>query len=211
MSLDLENVSKNFFAEKNIEPEIMKIEEKTELHNENSNDKIMEFKKKKKKKKKRTLPTTFHDLEQNSKQHNNHEELLKNENIQIIKETLESYEGSNAMHFPFEFFIEEYSKNNKVKMLVIEPSISEIAVGIKPDLILVKPLNRQEYLYFMETHGKVEDDDPEFEKYLLKKCILSYQFTDNELDNMSYARYATLLYYIKSINELNKKSRLLEV
>lgn len=194
--MDLKKISENFFSEK----EPVKKEDPISVKTKSiKNTKVN-------KKKKNTNKETFTEDKQKLR------DVLKDENLKAIQAFLETYnENDTEVHFGFDLFLKHYTENKEVKIIALQPEISDRSRGVKDDIYLFKPLNREEYSYFVNNIGKPKENQELFDNYVMKKCIISKEFTDDELKFMSYAEYSTLLFWLRKANKMDRTSRLLEV
>ncbi|MGL6099082.1 MAG: hypothetical protein ACRCZ9_03420 [Fusobacteriaceae bacterium] len=119
--------------------------------------------------------------------------------------------SSNDEAFSEEDFLEAKMENSSARVIVLDPSTDDIALGKGYKWYLVKPLYVTEYMDFVKKFGPRESFPQEFLEYCFKKCLILPKLTEEKKEEIPSGTILTLYRTMLDISDFNKKYRIIEV
>lgn len=139
------------------------------------------------------------------------ENFLSNETNKDFIELIGFYKKNNFEIFTDEEFLKIKYEHPLTKVIILDPSFSELNVGKGGTTYLIKPLYTDEYNYFIKNIGTRDEKPEEFLKYCLEKSVLYPEFNNERYDKLGAGTILALYKYILEISDFTKTIRVLEV
>lgn len=108
-------------------------------------------------------------------------------------------------------FLETRMKHTASRVLILEPSIDDIALRKGQKWFLIKSVYTDEYMQFVKEFGPRETKPREFMEFALKKCVLLPAMSEKELLSIPAGTLLTLYRTILDISDFNKMYKIVEV
>ncbi|MGL5712365.1 MAG: hypothetical protein ACRCX2_05045 [Paraclostridium sp.] len=126
-------------------------------------------------------------------------------------ELLEKANTTNDIAYSEMDFLEARMEHETARVVILDPSVDDIALGIGYKWFLVRPLYVNEYMEFVSEFGPRETKPKEFLEFCFKKCFLLPKMTDQQKADVPSGTMLTLYRTILDISDFNKKYRIIEV
>lgn len=197
----------------NIEKKEIKPQENTELKKENfSISKNSNNKKKYKKFKKAITTKETPTIEIKDDEFLRFkEEYLKDKTILEFIEYLESSKKRGDEVFEVDFMIKEKMKHPKIRVMIIEPSADDLALGKGNRFLLVKPIYQNEYMEFVKTFGPRESNPGKFMEFSILNGVIFPSISEEEVKKLPTGTALTIYRTITDISDFNKQIKILEM
>lgn len=133
---------------------------------------------------------------------------------EVNKEFLNLLELANSTNdeaFPEKDFLEAKIINASSRVVVLDPSTDDLALGKGYKWFLVRPLYVTEYMDFVKKFGPRESKPQEFLEFCFKKCLILPKMDDKQKEEIPSGTILTLYRTILDISDFNKKYRIIEV
>lgn len=106
-------------------------------------------------------------------------------------------------------FLREKMKHSNSRVIILEPSVDDIALKKGYKWYFIKPLYVDEYMEFVKDFGPRETKPKEFLKYCLEKCLLLPNLKDEA--TLPSGTMLTIYRTILDISDFNKMYKIVEV
>lgn len=139
-------------------------------------------------------------------------EFLKEEKNKTLITFFDQMREDGAKIFENDFFIYQKMIDKHLKVILLEPSVDDIALGKKNRFFLVRPIYPNEYQSFITQFQSKEKYPDEYMKFIIETGVV-YPTDIQEPYNLAYTsgEALTLFDTIINISDLNKRYRVIEV
>lgn len=111
-----------------------------------------------------------------------------------------------------EYFIKAKYEHPNCRVVIVEPSLSDLTVGKSGHVYIVKPMYKKEYTTFQKLFGDRATHHEEFITYSLLQCTLYPEnITENDIEKMGAGTIITLYNTISNLSDFNKNFTVVEV
>ncbi|MGL5716483.1 MAG: hypothetical protein ACRCXX_14200 [Cetobacterium sp.] len=97
------------------------------------------------------------------------------------------------------------------RVLILEPSIDDLALKKGQKWFLIKSINTDEYMQFVREFGPRETKPKEFMEFAIKKCVLLPKMDEKELLAIPAGTLLTIYRTVLDISDFNKMYKIVEV
>ncbi|MGL4449613.1 MAG: hypothetical protein ACRCTZ_00305 [Sarcina sp.] len=108
-------------------------------------------------------------------------------------------------------FLSTRMKHTASRVLILEPSIDDLALKKGQKWFLIKSVYTDEYMQFVKEFGPRETKPKEFMEFAIKKCVLLPKMSEKELLSIPAGTLLTIYRTILDISDFNKMYKIVEV
>lgn len=135
---------------------------------------------------------------------------------QIVKDFMTSLDLYRERGFNMfennDYFIKTKMDHPNCRAIIVEPSLSDIAVGKGGNVYIVKPMYKKEYTNFQKIVGDRSTHNEEFITYALLQCVLyPFNISESDIEKIGAGTIITLYNTISNLSDFNKNFTVVEV